>query len=203
MAARYTIKGILAGVRRRVMRPFLARRARARHRRTVSELAAGRITADRLLFVCYGNICRSPFAEKVASSQSPQRLVESAGFHQAVGRPSPANMQFAAHQLGIDLADWRSSLVTSERIEGADLVILFDLHNFALYEREFGQTRAHVVMLGLLADSPDLEISDPYGRGNDEAVRVGRQIQESVARLLALSERGMGPISSTRSHSKE
>jgi len=98
-------------------------------------------------------------------------------------------MQAAAKQLGIELSDWRSSLVTAERVRAADLVVLFDLHNFAQYEREFRGSQTNVLMLGLLADPPAIEVADPYGRGEGEAIRVGRQIQLAVSRLMTLANR--------------
>lgn len=82
-----------------------------------------------MLFVCNGNICRSPYAEAAArralASSSRAPSFGSAGL---IGpdRPSPEDAIAAAAERGIDLAAHRSCLVTPELASKAELVLVMN-----------------------------------------------------------------------------
>ena len=81
------------------------------------------------MFLCYGNICRSPLAELIARSFLHEYNVASAGFHTAVDRPSPDHMKRAALKLSVDMDSHRSRKVTQQDIDRADLVMVMDWKN--------------------------------------------------------------------------
>ncbi|MCE8007999.1 low molecular weight protein-tyrosine-phosphatase [Aestuariivita sp.] len=86
--------------------------------------------ASRILFVCLGNICRSPAAEGVFRALRPDLGVDSAGtagWH--VGKAPYAPMQDAARTRGIDLSDLRARQFCGADFHRFDLILAMDTQN--------------------------------------------------------------------------
>ena len=146
-------------------RAVAATPARGLHRRRAD---ASLRRARTVLFVCYGNICRSPFAAAVAErSLQPSVTVLSAGTAGQDGRPSPSVARAAATAFGVSLDSHRSRSVTPELVDGADAIFVFDEHNAGEMRRRFPQARQRLHLLGALTDGP-LVIADPIN-GGDQA----------------------------------
>src|SRR5208337_852450 len=95
--------------------------------------------AKNVLFVCKGNICRSPFAQYfLLSLVGNSKKVMSCGYFPQSGRPSPREAIKAAQEWGIELKGHRSVLLSKEFIDFSDIVIVFDEDNL----KKIG--RAHV-----------------------------------------------------------
>ena len=142
-----------------------------------------------ILFLCYGNICRSPFAEAVAKRLLPDHEIISSGFYRPIDRQSPELIQETAKQMGFDLSAHRSSRVTRAQIEAADLILVMDHDNWLRLSKEFPKARARTTCLGLYADPPSVEIDDPYGGDEAETRHALTQIRSGVERLAkALTE---------------
>jgi protein-tyrosine phosphatase len=93
-------------------------------------------TPAKVLFVCMGNICRSPTAEGVfrhvvASAALEQKiLVDSAGTHgYHLGHPPDRRTQLAAAHRGYDLADLRARQVTGQDFVSFDYILAMDMDN--------------------------------------------------------------------------
>jgi protein-tyrosine phosphatase len=87
---------------------------------------------SRILFVCLGNICRSPTAEGVFRHLMPNATTDSAGtagWH--VGKPPYGPMQEAARTRGYDLSDLRARQITGQDFSRFDLIIVMDDTNRA------------------------------------------------------------------------
>lgn len=136
-----------------------------------------------ILVLCYGNICRSPFAGIVAQSRLPDHEVSSSGFHRHIERHSPEQIQVVAKDMGVDVSAHRSSRVTRAQIEAADLILVMDHDNWLRLSKEFPKARARTTCLGLYADPPTVEIDDPYAADEAETRRVLTQIRSAVERL--------------------
>ena len=78
-----------------------------------------------LLFVCTGNICRSPTAELIAASRLPRESfrVHSAGTYGLEGYGIEPGAARELTRLGIDSAAFRARRITAEHVRGADLVL--------------------------------------------------------------------------------
>lgn len=79
-----------------------------------------------VLFVCQGNICRSPFAAALCERLLPPTFsgrIASGGFV-GPGRPPPENAVAIARDYGLDLSSHVSTAVTSESLKAADLVVV-------------------------------------------------------------------------------
>jgi len=122
-----------------------------------------------VIFVCQGNICRSPFAQLLAQKLfGPQSNViqfESAGMLPRNTRYSPAAAVTAAATFGVDLGRHQSKCLTEEMVSGAQLLIIFDSINLrALFDR-YPDLQCPVTFLGSFESTDQLSIvNDPEGQ---------------------------------------
>ena len=180
---------------RRVARaaPGAAGRGQARARAQI--LAASRGARPgaaipvRIVFVCQGNICRSPLAAALLRSRlagGPAAVeVASAGMMPRPGRPTPDDGIAAAAALGIDLAAHRSAWLTRAMAQGASLLVAFDDTNLRAICDRYPDLRTPVMKLGDLVRLAD--ITDPVDCGlagyQDIYARIDLGVAE-MARLL-------------------
>jgi len=107
----------------------------------------------RILFVCLGNICRSPTAEAVvrAHAQGLNVLLDSAGtggWH--VGDAPYGPMQDAARARGIDMSDLRARQVFAQDFSAFDLIVVMDAQNAR--DVEFLRPRGNETPVRLMTD---------------------------------------------------
>jgi protein-tyrosine phosphatase len=146
----------------------------------------------RILFVCMGNICRSPTAEAVTSKFIlNSRLesiikVDSAGTHgYHIGEPPDPRSCEAAMKRGIDLSGLRARKVVPEDFERFDLLLAMDHDNLALLKRS--ARPEHHAKLGLFMsyasrfDTDD--VPDPY-YGGEQGFELVLDMAEDAARGL-------------------
>jgi protein-tyrosine phosphatase len=144
------------------------------------------------VFVCYGNICRSPYAAAAFARSLPPELggirVLSAGMVGA-GRPAPREGIAVASRRGIDLAGHRATLLTRELARTAGLVVVMSEEQRRSIRRDFGREEGGVVVLGDLDPLPiDLRtLRDPWRQPErvfeESYDRIDRCIREMVAAL--------------------
>jgi protein-tyrosine-phosphatase len=136
------------------------------------------VAAD-VLFLCTGNICRSPVAEVVARDLcSDQGLTfASAGLDTVVGHPASSGSVACVAAWGLDLAAHHSQPVTRDILQNAEWVIGMTRSHAALFRSRYGSGFAgRIGYLGApgvdLAGggpSPDGdEVEDPYGGSQDQ-----------------------------------
>jgi protein-tyrosine-phosphatase len=173
------------------LRPVL-RRVKGRHtrrewlrrHRSVIERLGKAVAGPKILFLCYGNICRSPLAEALARQQLERVTIESAGFHEQAGRRSPEKMVRAGRAFGVDLSEHRSQRVTREQLLNADLVIAMDLENIERLKAECPEALSRTTLLGLFAEAGAFEIGDPYRSGAARTQEICEQVRAGVAGLV-------------------
>jgi protein-tyrosine-phosphatase/predicted ATP-grasp superfamily ATP-dependent carboligase len=143
----------------------------------------------RVLFVCQGNICRSPFAESLMRSRlgDDSIAVGSAGMLPRPGRPPPPLGLKVAAEHGIDLAAHRSVWLTRETAEAASLVVVFDEVNRGWLFDRYPALKVPVIRLDDLNEPG--EIADPDGRGLAEFRLCYERIAAGIEALLALAGR--------------
>ncbi|WP_171100250.1 low molecular weight protein-tyrosine-phosphatase [Ruegeria sp. HKCCD7255] len=119
----------------------------------------------RILFVCLGNICRSPAAEGVFRAGTPHHVTDSAGtsgWH--IGDPPYEPMQQAARARGFDLSDLRARQFEPADFDRFDLIIAMDDNN--LNDIEALRPRENETPVRLFTDfAPQTgadHVPDPY-----------------------------------------
>lgn len=184
-SVRGRIRGALRRVRYlpdRLLHPWRRRRARRR--------LASAPAPSTVLFLCFGNICRSPFAEEVFRRRVPDTgpegvEAESAGFYPEAGRPSPAEARCAAARRGVDLTDHRSRVVSPPPSDADPLVVAMDGGQARRARRSWGTPRHRTLVLGDLDPSiPERRrILDPFGHPEEVFDEVYGRIDRCVAEL--------------------
>jgi len=158
-----------------------------------------------VLFVCKGNVCRSPFAAGLFAQISRRKVrVISAGFYRR-GRSSPLEAIEAASDWGVQLREHKSSLVTDADVRQADLIMVFDLHQAAVLRTLFPNVRGKMVLLGAIDGGP-VEIPDPFGKSVEQFRSAYRRITIALERMtdiLALEPEPDHGITSEMSKVKE
>ena len=121
--------------------------------------------SKRILFVCLGNICRSPSAHAVTRALAPGWQVDSAGtsdWH--VGEPPYGPMQQAARARGIEMGDLRARQFQRGDFDAFDLIVAMDADNLARIEAL--RPAGHATPVRLFTDfAPELgadHVPDPY-----------------------------------------
>src|SRR5438445_11551295 len=143
-----------------------------------------------ILFVCTGNVCRSPMAEGLFRHAARGRgdfCVLSAGVGAIEGQPPSAYAVQALKELGIDISQQRSRMLTADVVSQADYI--------------FGMTHGHVDAINLLypqaaektfllrefdetLDVFEKDISDPIGGSYEVYLDCRDQIEQGIASLL-------------------
>jgi protein-tyrosine phosphatase len=137
-----------------------------------------------VLFVCTGNICRSPMAAGVFRTMARKAgmadtfIVDSAGTYDGhIGAPASLLAVEAARRRGYDISDHRSRLVTNEDLEKFDLPLAMDRTHLAALRWMASRERQDRPTL-LMKFAPHLgydEVADPYGgpaSGYEEALNL-------------------------------
>jgi glycine hydroxymethyltransferase len=152
-----------------------------------------------ILFVCTGNVCRSPMAEgilrHVVQGRGNYRVL-SAGLGALEGQPPSHHAVQAVRELGIDISSQRSRMLTPELVESADFI--------------FGMTHSHIDTVMLLyphaaektfllrefdetLDPFEKDISDPIGGSYEIYLNCRDQIEQGIASLMRFLEQGKAP----------
>jgi protein-tyrosine phosphatase len=114
----------------------------------------------RLIFVCKGNICRSPYAEVIAKSEGLDAI--SCGLEAADGaQANPAALE-AASRKGRDLSAHKSRPVTSITAGEGDLFIVMEPGHVEALDKFLGK-ESGCTLLGIWDRPGDPYIQDPYG----------------------------------------
>lgn len=124
----------------------------------------------RILFVCLGNICRSPTAEGIFTKQAKDAglshlTIDSAGtasWHS--GKPPYEPMQAACSARGYDLSSLRARQFTAQDFYDFDLILVMDQSNFDDVEslRPDGNNTPVQLFLEYAKDSKLSDVPDPY-----------------------------------------
>jgi protein-tyrosine phosphatase len=164
-------------------RRHILRRRRLEHAGQMAQGAYFPGALARILFVCHGNLCRSPFAEHYwhgLSQRQPLPEALSAGLAPDEDRPTPAWVVRLAAEYAVDLSRHRSRAVTDRQALGADAVFVMDRRSYFDLAARFPDAADRIYLLGWFEDDGNADIGDPY----DKTTAVARQSFDRAIRAL-------------------
>ena len=142
-----------------------------------------------VLFVCYGNIARSPFAERYARKIFSEAEISgfsfsSRGYYPESGRVSMLLTNITAGEFGVSLGDHRSKVVSEEDIERAGVVFCMDHANYRALVTQFPKVKNKLFFLGVFFSSgPSNDIFDPWMKSYKTIEESFTRIQQSIVRF--------------------
>jgi protein-tyrosine phosphatase len=156
----------------------------------------------KILFVCLGNICRSPTAEivfrEIVAREAPNLSIEvdsagTAGYH--VGDPPDSRTRQAALRRGYDMSALRARVVEPQDFSRFDLILAMDRQNLETLKRRAPATAQERIRLFLefAPDADTTEVPDPYYGGANGFEEV-LDLVEAAARGLLQHVRAGGDV---------
>lgn len=144
-----------------------------------------------VVFVCLGNVCRSPYAAYVATrlGMGQQASVDSAGFIGPDRSPPDAALRIAVKR-GTDHAGHKSKLLTTELAGKADALVIFDRYNASRMRSAFPAQTDRVFWLGDFDPvwAGKRAIIDPWGKPDEEFDVTFERIERCVTVMLEAME---------------
>jgi protein-tyrosine phosphatase len=146
-----------------------------------------------VLFVCTGNICRSPTAEAIFRKLAGEAgvgetfLADSAGTHgYHIGEPPDPRAQDAAAKRGYDLSGLRARRVEQADFQRFDLILAMDRDHHSILLRMAGPSAAHrlKLMMSYARRFREEEVPDPYYGGPRGFERVLDMLEDAGQGLL-------------------
>jgi len=150
-----------------------------------------------VLFVCTGNICRSPMAEGLFREAVKGRgdfKVMSAGLGAMDGQPPSAHSVNAMRELGIDIAGIRSRALKGDMVKEADFIFGMTHSHADTLLMLYPQAAEKVFLLREFDETLEMfekDISDPIGASYDTYQDCRDQIEQGIASLLPFVTQGM------------
>ena len=146
-----------------------------------------------VVFVCTGNICRSPTAEGIFlrlvedAGLADRIIVDSAGTHDYhVGEPPDARAVEAAARRGYDLSGLRARKFEREDFQRFDLVLAMDHANHAVLARVAQSSAGHKLrmMMSYARRFGETDVPDPYYGGKEDFERVLDLLEDAARGLI-------------------
>ncbi|MDM7859643.1 hypothetical protein QTP81_03350 [Alteromonas sp. ASW11-36] len=113
---------------------------------------------NRLVFICSGNICRSPYGEAISRALGFPTV--SYGLHCRGGDPAFAKTLDFAQRMEVEVSNHRSQNIEDYRPEGKDLLVVMEPRHLSELEEMFPQTQK--ILIGLVSPMRTAYLHDPY-----------------------------------------
>jgi protein-tyrosine-phosphatase len=149
-----------------------------------------------ILFVCTGNVCRSPMAVGLLRRRLAERGLDSqyevlsAGVYALDKQPASRNAIFVMAERGIDITDHKAHTVTGSDMVRSNLVLAMSREHTQALRQSWPNYGWKVYLLSEMAGERK-DVKDPYGGSVDQyragADMISRYIDEGIERILELA----------------
>lgn len=137
---------------------------------------------DKILIVCAGNICRSPFAEVVMKKLLPQKNISSAGLITAKsrleGKPASEPAQILAKNLGYNLLDHKAKQTTTLLLKEADLILVMEQEQKKSLQKLAPEVTGKTMLMSHWCG--EYNIFDPYQKAEQAYLEAFAKVQEAA-----------------------
>jgi protein-tyrosine phosphatase len=137
----------------------------------------------RLVFVCQGNICRSPYAHYLALQHTKD--VASLGYATATGQPAYPLAIKVAKSRGIDLSAHRTTDISDFNFAKGDLLLVMEDRHLVKVQQKALQHQAQVALLGLWASPTAALLYDPHSLSEPYFHSCYQRIESAVSALVS------------------
>jgi protein-tyrosine phosphatase len=163
---------------------------RARARGVRPALPPGPIR--RVVVICHGNICRSPFAGLLLAREREDLEVRSAGLAARAGKPAEPGARRAVRRYDLDLEEHGARPFEREDVDWADLILGMQGRHAREVARRWPDAAGKTLLLGDFLSSPPYAIADPWGEPDAVFDATFDQIARSVSALCEALPRVSG-----------
>jgi len=152
---------------------------------------------DSILFICKGNICRSPFAEHMGSKILKEKGIDhikcySAGLVVGNSVSPPKEAILAAQNFGIDLKGHKSKRVESDIVQKGSIIFTMEMKDFNSFRDKFPYLKEKLFLLPLFKKDSDhsrdsflrYNITDPYGKDFNSFINCYQRIKECLVKFF-------------------
>ena len=154
-----------------------------------------------VLFVCTGNVCRSPMAaglfnaKAMRAGDGDKLVATSAGTWALENEPASTNAVTIMAERGIDLSGHRGRMVSSSELANAAVVIVMTTSHRDALAAEFPEARSKIHLMSELKDHL-YDIADPYGDELPEYVKCANDLEQLIeigyAKLVSWTSSSVG-----------
>jgi len=147
-------------------------------------------TKKTIVFVCTGNVCRSPMAaglfyDKLVSERADGMVrVRSAGLWALEDQPASAYAIQVMNEHGLDISSHRGRNLTQSDVDEADLILVMTQRHADIIARQFQDGAGKVHLLSEMAGAQQ-DIEDPYGGSLLEYRRTATELEDWIERGYA------------------
>lgn len=145
----------------------------ANHRSRVEKMSF-----NKLLCVCTGNICRSPLAEGLLRKSLPHATVSSAGIAAVEGGDMPVEAKFIASRNNLGLSNHRGRQISAPIVRDSDLIFVMEKGQLDWITSRYPEAKGRVFLTTHWVDGVDVD--DPYRRGQEYFERVYKEIEAGI-----------------------
>jgi protein-tyrosine phosphatase len=146
-----------------------------------------------IVFICTGNICRSPMAEAILRQRCQEQghsdlVVSSMGIHGLTDSPAFDLAQEVCEENGVDMSSHSARAVLGEELQEADLILCMETVHSKFLQTFFPWHRSKIFLLGAWPKEKARKsaIKDPMGGSIEDFRRTFNIIQDHIDRILPL-----------------